>query len=506
MRTRRDFLKQAGGVGALLTAGGHASRLLAEETAGEIVNDVQSQLNATRVHRIVQPTSLDEVQAALANAKREGRAVSVAGGRHAMGGQQFGHDTVLLDTKRLNRVLSFDREKGHIEVEAGIEWPELIEYLHREQRAPSPNPSSADGGGEYSRPWAIREKQSGVDRVTLGGSLASNIHGRSLKSPPLISDVESFVIVDADGKANTCSRRENAELFALAIGGYGLFGVIAQVTLRLVPRTKVERVVDVIAVKDLLSRVDERIEQGFVYGDCQYSTDLTTPPDEHGGVFSCYRPVAWETPLPERPKQLSAEDWGRMYRLARTDKKKAFEAYSKFYLGTSGQVYWSDMHQLAGNFDSYRKAVDLRSGTEVITEVYVNRDGFLTLLSQAREDFLAHNVDMTYGTIRFIEKDDESFLAWAREPSVCIICNLHVAHTEEGKQKAAADFRRIIDRAIGLGGRYYLTYHRWATRKQVEACYPQFVEFLKLKRKYDPAERFQSDWYRHYKSKFADAI
>ncbi len=37
-------------------------------------------------------------------------------------------------------------------------------------------------------------------------------------------------------------------------------------------------------------------------------------------------------------------------------------------------------------------------------------------------------------------------------------------------------------------------------------CYPQFVDFLRKKRRYDPAERFQSDWYRFYKTMFADAL
>ena len=50
--------------------------------------------------------------------------------------------------------------------------------------------------------------------------------------------------------------------------------------------------------------------------------------------------------------------------------------------------------------------------------------------------------------------------------------------------------------AIAHGGRYYLTYHRYASRAQVEACYPQFPEFLRLKKKHDPEERFQSEWYR----------
>jgi FAD/FMN-containing dehydrogenase len=493
MPTRREFVTKAAQVGAAIGLPTRAFNLLAAEPVGVEVNDLQSQLNATRVHRIVRPTSVETIQVALRDAQREGRAVSMAGGRHAMGGQQFGRDTIFLDTKPFNRVINFDKIKGHIQVQAGIEWPELIDYLIREQE------------GQENQ-WAIREKQTGVDRVSLGGSLASNIHGRGLRFPPIISDVESFVLVDAQGKLHTCSRRENPELFALAIGGYGLFGVIAQVTLRLVPRTKVERVVEVIAVKDLLPSVEKRIEQGFVYGDCQYSTDLGTDAQLHPGVFSCYRPVDRATPIPANQKQLSERDWAELYTLARTDKKKAVERYSKYYLTTSGQVYWSDTHQLAGNFDAYREAVDARRGTEMITEAYVTKDSFLPFMAQVRQDFLDHKVDMTYGTIRFIEKDSESFLAWAKEPSICIVCNLHVVHTEEGKKKAADDFRRIIDRAIQFGGRYYLTYHRWAERKQVETCYPQFVDFLRLKKKYDPTERFQSDWYRHYKSVFADRL
>ena len=74
------------------------------------------------------------------------------------------------------------------------------------------------------------------------------------------------------------------------------------------------------------------------------------------------------------------------------------------------------------------------------------------------------------------------------------------------RKKPAENFRHIIARALELEGSYYLTYHHWATRQQTEAAYPQFVEFLKLKRKYDPEQRFQSDWYRFYTKMFADAL
>ena len=457
------------------------------------VNDVQSRLNRTVVARIARPTSHDEVASLIREAAAAGQPVSIVGGRHSMGGQQFAAGSLLIDTRGMDRVVSFDREAGLVEVGAGIQWPELIDYLHREQ------------GGEEN-PWAIRQKQTGVDRVTLGGSLAANGHGRGLRFPPLVSDVESFRIVGPDGEERRCSRDENAELFSLAIGGYGLFGVVTEVTLRLVPRTKVRRVVMVIPVRDLMDRIHERLEQGFVYGDCQYSVDLDVDAGAHLGVFSCYEEVPLDTALPEQQAHLSAEDWGRLYQLVRTDKERAFQTYSMYYLGTSGQVYWSDTHQLSSVFEGYSDVIDAGDGTEMITEVYVRREDLVGFLGAARADCVEDGADLTFGTIRMIEPDTETFLPWATEPWACIVCNLHVVHTEAGIDKAAGDFRRIIDRVIEFGGRYFLTYHRWATGEQVETCYPQFTDFLRLKGKYDPEERFQSDWYRHYRALFADAL
>ncbi|MCH7495412.1 MAG: hypothetical protein IH825_04875 [Candidatus Marinimicrobia bacterium] len=166
---------------------------------------------------------------------------------------------------------------------------------------------------------------------------------------------------------------------------------------------------------------------------------------------------------------------------------------------------------MSSYIDDYHQLLDQQlkrevKGSEMITEIYVPRNKLVEFADDVRRDFKEHDVNLIYGTIRLIEKDDESFLAWAKESWACIIFNLHVDHTEAGKEKAAIDFRRLIDRGIKYGGSYFLTYHKWASRKQVETCYPQFAEFLRLKRKYDPQERFQSDWYRHYKEMFADVL
>jgi FAD/FMN-containing dehydrogenase len=468
-----------------------------------VVNDVHAQLNATSVTRIIRPTNLDTLSNALRLANVDGASIAVSGSRHAMGGQQFAADSLLLDMRTMNRIHSLDPVAGIVEVDAGIEWPELIDglcTLHRGQLQ----------RGELQT-WSIIQKQTGADRLTLGGALAANAHGRGLTLGPMIQDVESFTLIDASGAALQCSRTDNSELFRLAIGGYGLFGVIARVKLRLARRTKIRRVVELRNMNDIAEAFEQRISEGYTYGDFQFSTDDRSDDYLSHGVFSCYQPVPINTPAPADQRALSAEDWTGLISLGHIDKARAFDAYAEYYLSTSGQIYWSDTHQLSTYVDDYHHVIDEAMGatvraSEMITEIYVPRASLAEFMAQTRDDFRTHDVNVIYGTVRLIERDEESVLAWAREPWACIIFNLHVVHDAAGLAKAEVDFRRLIDRAIERGGCYYLTYHRWAERAQIETCYPNFAEFLRLKRFHDPGERFQSEWYRHYREMFASEV
>jgi FAD/FMN-containing dehydrogenase len=317
--------------------------------------------------------------------------------------------------------------------------------------------------------------------------------------------------VDFEGILRKCSRSENPELFKLAIGGYGLFGVITTVKFRLSHREKLERTVEIADVEQAVKLFQDRINRGFLYGDFQYAIDPESKDFLKRGVFSTYRPVDLRTPISDIQKELAPDDWKRLYFLAHQDKSEAFKRYSQYYLSTSGQIYWSDLHQMSVYLDDYHKALDQKLGekesaTEMITEVYVPRKELRNFFDLVREDFRKNKTNVIYGTIRLIEEDNESFLAWAKKPYACIIFNLHVVHTPSGIERAKQEFRGLIDRALQFGGSYFLTYHRWATRDQVEQAYPQFIQFLRLKRKYDPEERFQSDWYRHYKQMFRDRL
>src|SRR5262245_53229269 len=242
-----------------------------------VVNDLHSQLNETRVTRILTPRTAADVQAAVRAAAIDGTALSLCGSRHAMGGQQFGADTLLIDLRSMNQIGALDAERGTIQVDAGVEWPALVAALVERQHG-------------RSRQWGIAQKQTGADRLTIGGALSANAHGRGLKMAPLVGDIEAFELVDARGELRRCSRTENRDLFQLAIGGYGLFGVITSVTLRLTPRRKVRRIVEVRSVDGLMEAFDRRIADGFLYGDFQYDIDARSDTFMRRGVFSCYQP------------------------------------------------------------------------------------------------------------------------------------------------------------------------------------------------------------------------
>jgi FAD/FMN-containing dehydrogenase len=209
-----------------------------------------------------------------------------------------------------------------------------------------------------------------------------------------------------------------------------------------------------------------------------------------------------DTPIPGDQKAVPTRIWYELVRLAHVEKSRAFKLYADYYLSTTGQIYWSDTHQLADYLDDYHTRLDRRLGcnrsTEIITEIYVPRGRLTAFMSDVAEDFRRHGVNLIYGTIRMIERDDESFLAWARESYACVIFNLHTEHTPQGLEHSADAFRRLIDVGIKYGGSYYLTYHRYATKDQLLACYPQFEQFLDKKAQYDPTGMFQSDWYRHH--------
>lgn len=460
---------------------------------GGTVNDIHSALNATKVDRVVQPKSVEEASSLIRALAQQGKSLAVAGGRHSMGGQQFSAGHLLLDASRLNRIHNLDAETGILSVEAGIQWPELLAELKSLQ-------SGIDPG------WTFRQKQTGGDRMSLAGSLSSNIHSRGLTFRPFVDDLESFTLVGPECEPRRIDRSN--PLFNYAVGGYGLFGIVTQVEMRLVRRHKVRRNVEIRSTEGIIDAFDEKIAGGYEFGDLQFAIDPASEDYLRQGVFSNYEPVGKETPIPAAQKSISSRAFHHMVRLAHDDPTRAFDLYAGFYRETNGQIYWSDEHQMAAYLDGYHRKLDRAlgatcAGSEMITELYVPRRDLEAFLALARTELRRLKARVIYGTIRLIEAENETVLAWATQPWACIIFNLHVDHSPEGLALARDQFRMLIDAAQSFEGSYYLTYHCWASKEQMLKSYPRLPEFLAEKKQRDPTDLFTSNWYRQVQSLLA---
>jgi len=117
--------------------------------------------------------------------------------------------SLAFDPARLDRVLRVDTARALTEVQAATSWKSLAEHL---------------------RPGDAQARSMRTTRATIGESIAWNAAGPDGR--PTVNHVESFTMVTPDGQLKRVDRISNPTLFALVVGGQGLFGVLYSVTLR----------------------------------------------------------------------------------------------------------------------------------------------------------------------------------------------------------------------------------------------------------------------------------
>ncbi|MGO4375079.1 FAD-dependent oxidoreductase, partial [Paenibacillus sp. MCAF20] len=172
-----------------------------------------SRLHPVKVERVVEGKEEEQLISLVKDAKGKGLTLSIAGQRHSQGGHTYYKDGIVVDMTSYNKIITVDQAAKQITVQAGATWEDVQKAINR-----------------YG--LSVRTMQS-LNPFTIGGSISINAHGRDIRNGSLISSVDSFRLLTADAVIKNVSRTENAELFPLALGGYGLFGIILDVTLNL---------------------------------------------------------------------------------------------------------------------------------------------------------------------------------------------------------------------------------------------------------------------------------
>ena len=205
MQTRRKFLRNAAATALLPLAA--SSRATAEQRT--ILNDA-SRLSPTPVFKHVKLSNpgwddmVARIRAELKEAAEAQRPVTAAVARHSMGGQSLPRDGLAVTFD--NPWFEIDAANQVYRVSAGARWAEVIAKLDPLGFSPKVMQSNNDFG--------------------VASTFCINAHGWAVPHGPFGSTVRALRLMLADGSLIECSRTSNAELFALAMGGYGLFGII----------------------------------------------------------------------------------------------------------------------------------------------------------------------------------------------------------------------------------------------------------------------------------------
>ncbi len=95
-------------------------------------------------------------------------------------------------------------------------------------------------------------------------------------------------------------------------------------------------------------------------------------------------------------------------------------------------------------------------------------------------------------TLRYVAADDTAVLAYAPAPRVAAVMSFSQEIGPEGEVEMMQITERLIDRAINLGGTFYLPYRLHALRDQLLSAYPGAETFAERKRFYDPKLLFRN--------------
>jgi decaprenylphospho-beta-D-ribofuranose 2-oxidase len=121
-------------------------------------------------------------------------------------------DNIILKTKKLNKILSYDDDAGLITVQSGVTFNDVYKLILVDNWYLS----SCPGGGD----------------VSIGGAVSNNVHGKdSFKNGNFGDSVKSVKILRSDGIISEIER--DHEAFQYIISGIGLLGIITEVTLKL---------------------------------------------------------------------------------------------------------------------------------------------------------------------------------------------------------------------------------------------------------------------------------
>ncbi len=167
-----------------------------------------------RPRQVARPRSIEELASVVGSLGREGRHMRVVGSGHSFT-PLVQTDDVLISLDALQGIESVDAEGQKVTVLGGTKLKKLGDALLQQGLA--------------------QENLGDIDVQSIAGAISTGTHGTGIRFGSLSTQVVGLTLVTAAGELLECSAERNLDIFKAAQVSMGALGVIARVTLRVVP-------------------------------------------------------------------------------------------------------------------------------------------------------------------------------------------------------------------------------------------------------------------------------
>ncbi|HMR00751.1 MAG TPA: FAD-binding oxidoreductase, partial [Ignavibacteria bacterium] len=382
---------------------------------------------------------------------------------------------VVSESLLMNRFISFDEETGILKCEAGVTYKDLLDTFVIRGWFPAVTP--------------------GTKYVTMGGAIASDVHGKNHhKIGSISSFVRSFRILTASGEIIECSRENNNGLFWATVGGMGLTGFILDCEIQLKKITSPYIFNKAIKLGNLDALFDKIEEYSDNYHYSVAWIDVVAKGSSYGRGILLLGNNAEINELPEKLKKRSLQKYiekkisvpfeipfntlnkltvslfnAGIYLTARNTED--FQHYDKYFYPLDFVLDWNHIYSKSGLIQ-YQLNVPLEKGKEAIDKVLKK------VVSYGGGSFLAVIKKMG---------NQEGILSFPFEG--------YTLSMDFPVRKGTIEMCRELDKiVIQYGGRTYLTKDSILDEKTFKQMYSGLWEkWMEIKIKYDPDNKFSSN-------------
>jgi len=415
---------------------------------------------------VFRPEKRGEIVATLASGSQSAY-ISRGLGR-SYGDAALNRGAAVIDHTRLNRFLSFQDSTGILECESGVSLAEIIQYF-------------------LPRGWFLPVTP-GTKFVTIGGAIASDIHGKNHHKDGSFSNfVQDFQLLLPSGEIWLCSPTSHAEVFWATVGGMGLTGAILSAHLQLrrvesayvwVDYHKAANLDDALAT---MEESDERYQYSVAWIDglatgkrMGRSILMRGNHAAAGELRSCFRrPLAasmqprWNLCInfPSGTlNRLTVKAFNAAFYALGNNQPHQLVSFEKFFYPLDAILQWNRMYGRKG-FVQYQIALPQESG----------REGLRTILDRlarsGRASFLA-----------VLKRFGDTGLGLLSFPMRGYTLALDIPVT-----RGLLPFLHELDRmTLGHGGHVYLAKDAVLQAADFAAMYPKLAAFRAIQQKLDP--------------------